>query len=123
MKPSKPPWPVLSIAFLYIAIGTIGLLYHFPAFHGQYDFHQEDFLIELTEAVALVSGIFMLRGRDWARWLALAWIAFHVALSAFHSLQEVLVHALLCAIIAVCLLNPSASRFFRTRSASLDNLR
>ncbi len=36
----------------------------------------------------------MLRGSNWARWLALAWIAFHVFLSFLHSWQQVLVHCL-----------------------------
>lgn len=122
MKPGKRPWPVTLIALLYITIGAIGFLYHFPAFHGQYGFHQEDFWIELTEAVALLCGIFLLQGRNWARWLALAWIAFHVALSALHSLQETIIHAAFCAIIAAILFNRSASKYFRGRSDSFDNL-
>jgi phosphatidylglycerophosphate synthase len=115
MKPNKPPWPVMLVAILYIAIGAIGFVYHLPAFHGQYGFHQEDFWIELTEAIALISGVFLLLGRNWARWLALAWIAFHVLLSAFHSLQEVIIHSVLCAIIAFLLFCPPAMRFFRGR--------
>jgi hypothetical protein len=41
------------------------------------------FLIEFTELLALIAGIFRLRRHDWARWLALAWMAFHVKLTAF----------------------------------------
>lgn len=113
----------MLIAALYIAIGAIGFVYHLPASHGQYDFHQEDFWIELTEALALLAGIFVLRGRDWARWLALVWIAFHVVLSAFHSLQEVLIHAALCVVIAFVLFGPPARGYFRRRSDSIDDLR
>lgn len=122
MKPGKAPWPVLLVAALYIAIGAIGFVAHFPAFHGQYGFHQEDFWIELTEALALLAGIYLLRGRDWARWLALVWIAFHVVLSAFHSLQEMLIHAALCVLIAFVLFGPPSRGFFRARSRSIDDL-
>ena len=41
----------------------------------QYD----DALVELTELIAIVCGVFLLQGRNWARWLALAWIASHAA--------------------------------------------
>ena len=37
-------------------------------------------------SLAIVCGVFLLRGHNWARWLALAWIAFHVVLSAFHAI-------------------------------------
>ncbi len=55
----------------------------------------------------------MLRGHNWARWLALAWIAFHVVLSAFHALAELAVHSLFCAIMAYFLFRPAANGYFR----------
>jgi hypothetical protein len=57
----------------------------------------------------------MLRGNNWARWLALAWIAFHVVVSFFHSLQEVVVHSLLFMLIAYFLFSPEARAYFRHR--------
>ena len=44
--------------------------------------------ISVLGAAAVVAGIFMLKGRSWARWLALVWIASHVVISAFHPLHE-----------------------------------
>ncbi len=55
----------------------------------------------------------MLRGRNWARWLLLVWLAFHVILSAFHALFELVVHSLLFAVIAYSLFRPRVSAFFR----------
>ncbi len=55
----------------------------------------------------------MLRAHNWARWLAIAWIAFHVALSAFHALGEFAIHGLLCALIAWALFRSEANRYFR----------
>ncbi len=67
---------VLVIAVLYIAVGAAGFVSHFPR-HWQ----GEDLLIEATELVALISGLFLLRRKNWARWLAVAWMALHVAIS------------------------------------------
>ena len=36
--------------------------------------------IALFELLAVLAGVFLLKGRNWARWLLLLWIAFHVIL-------------------------------------------
>jgi hypothetical protein len=55
----------------------------------------------------------MLRGHNWARWLILVWIAYHVVLSALHSVSEVVVHGLLFVVIAYVLFRPRVSAYFR----------
>jgi hypothetical protein len=52
-------------------------------------------------------------GQNWARWLALAWIAFHVVLSALHPIPELIIHAVFCAVFAWLLFRPEAARYFR----------
>jgi membrane protein implicated in regulation of membrane protease activity len=54
----------------------------------------------------------MLRGSNWARWLAIAWLAYHVVLSAFHGWQETIVHFLFFAGVAYLLFRPNASAYF-----------
>jgi hypothetical protein len=56
----------------------------------------------------------MLRGINWARWLAMAWIAFHVALSFFHSWLEMAVHGVIFVVFAIILFLPDANGFFRS---------
>jgi hypothetical protein len=113
MTSNPRPISITILACVYIAVGIMGLAYHFRELVAlQYD----SLWIALTEVLAIVCGIFMLRGRDWARWLALAWIAFHVIISAFNSMHQFLMHSLICAIIAWILLHPTAARYFR-RSA------
>ena len=34
--------------------------------------------------------------QNWARWLALAWIIFHVGLSLFHPIGELAFHVAFC---------------------------
>lgn len=110
---SKPrPLAVTLIACLYIAVGAISLIGHFR----QLVTRQPDWgWILLTEALAIVIGIFLLRGQNWARWLALAWMAFHVALSAWPPFRLVptAIHAGFFIVIALVLLHPSAGRYFR----------
>jgi hypothetical protein len=98
---------------LYIAVGTIGFVYHFPSFHGQGAFQTEDIWIELTEGVAAVSGVFLLRGENWARWLAFAWIVFHVLLSVFHPIRELAIHLAMCLVIGWILFSRAAGDYFR----------
>lgn len=110
MNWNKPPVSVTILACVYIAVGATGFAYHFTGLLAlQYD----GALIELIEFIAIVCGVFMLRGHNWARWLALAWIAFHVILSAFHAFPEFAIHCLFCAVIAWVLFRPEAARYFR----------
>jgi len=104
---------VTILGCVYIGVGAIGFVYHLTEFLARGTSRYEDVWVELVRFLAIVSGVFMLRGQNWARWLALAWIAFHVVLSAFHSVSEFAVHCLFFAVIAWFLLRPEAARYFR----------
>lgn len=102
------PVPVLIVALLYLAVGAIGLVYHFRDLSAS-----DGIWIELTESLALLAGVFLLLRRNWARWLAVAWIAFHVGLSILHSIRETAIHAVFLVLIAWMLFRPASTRFFR----------
>ncbi len=109
---NRRPLSVTIVGWLYIATGAATLVTHaleFKASGWPYDL----ILAELISLAALVSGIYLLRRQNWARWLAIAWIGFHVVLSAFHSLQEMAMHAAIAAVLAYFLFRPTASRYFR----------
>ena len=108
MNRSERPVSVLIISCLYIAVGTIGFTYHFP---GLTAFHYDDVWIELTELLALTAGVFMLRGLNWARWLAVAWMAFHVAIS-YPELGKIAIHSLLLGGIVWLLFRSDSGRYF-----------
>ena len=110
----KRPLSVLLIALLYIAVGTIGFAYHFTELRAVGTYRYDGVLIELTELCAAISGVFMLRGHSWARWLAVAWIAFHVILSAFQGFRGFAVHCLLLGSIVWAAFRPEATRYFRS---------
>jgi len=107
------PLSVTVIAGLYIAMGAIGGVLHFLEFRTEPAFQYDVVWAELTQVLAIVAGIWLLQGRNWARWLASAWMAFHVILSVFHSWVQVLVHTVFFAVIAFILFRPAASRYFR----------
>jgi hypothetical protein len=106
----KRPLSVTIVAGVYLAVGVIGFAFHFRELLAG---HPDAVGIELTEFVAILCGAFLLRGHNWARWLALAWIAFHVVLSAFHAIPELVIHAVFCAVIAWILFRSEATRYFR----------
>ena len=70
-------------------------------------------LVEVTSLAALVSGLFMWRGANWARWLCLAWMAFHVVISLGHDRMRLIVHLVWLAVLTIVLFWPSASAYFR----------
>ena len=117
MNWNKRPLAVTIIACVYIAVGTIGFVYHFTEFRARDAFQYDAVWIELVRLLAIIAGAFMLRGHNWARWLALAWIAFHVIIGALHSLPQFAIHCLFCAVIAFFLFRPDAARYFRGGSA------
>jgi hypothetical protein len=106
----KRPLAVTIVAGVYLAVGVLGFAFHFRELLAG---HHDAVGIEITEFVAILCGAFLLRGNNWARWLALAWIAFHVVLSAFHAIPELVIHAAFCAVIAWVLFRPEAARYFR----------
>jgi hypothetical protein len=103
----KIPFSVAGVACLYLVVGISGFVFHFR------DLRAPDGLsIELTELVAIVCGVFLLRAQNWARWLAVAWIAFHVVIS-MGVMRELVVHALICAAIVWLLFRADATQYFR----------
>ena len=110
----KCPLAVTILSCLLILAGAVGLVYHLSDLSSAKPFKYELIWISLLRLLAIISGVFMLAGRNWARWLTLAWITLHVGLSFYHSLQEVAFHAVLLAVFAYLLFRPEARAYFGT---------
>lgn len=54
----------------------------------------------------------MLRGSNWARWGVLVWMAYHVILSAFHTVTQFVFHSVLFGVITYFLMRSASSRYF-----------
>jgi hypothetical protein len=105
---TKRPLSVTIIGWIFILVGAGSLIYH-----GTHISDDHIILILTLRFVALVSGICILLRQNWARWLAVAWLAYHVYLSIFHQLPELIIHALLLIVIAFFLFRPKATVYFR----------
>lgn len=69
-------------------------------------------MVHLSRFLSIVAGLFMLRGHNWARWLLVAWIAFHIILSALHSALQLLIHVAIFTVILYFLFRRPASEYF-----------
>ena len=112
---NKRPITVTILGYVLIATGVASLAFHLTDFKASHSLLSEFVLLSLVRILAIASGVFMLRGRNWARWLALAWIAFHVAISFLDSLQKVAVHGLIFLLFGYLLLRPEATAYFHRR--------
>ena len=109
MQNATRPLPVTLIGCLYIVTGLVGSAAHLLDHRG---FGADVFWAVLTNVMALIGGVWMLRGQNWARWLSIAWMALHVIISVFHSPRELIVHALFLATIAFFLFRPRVNAYF-----------
>jgi hypothetical protein len=106
----KRPLSVTIIGCLFIVAGLVGLVYHI----SESPLDHRIVLISIVRVIAVVGGVFLLRGHNWARWLMLAWLAFHVVVSAFHSLSEFMPHVVLWMVVGYTLLGPPTSKYFQS---------
>jgi hypothetical protein len=110
----KRPVILTIFCILLILLGAVGFVGHFPAHRPPY--HADDFLPDLLELVLIAAAVFLLRGRNWARWLALAWITFHLAVSFYNSMGKVIAHTVILVIFVAILFNPPVNAWFRGQS-------
>ena len=105
----KRPLAVTILGGLFIVAGLASLAVHLS--HRPLD--HWIVVIVLAPILAVAGGVFLLLGHGWARWLLIAWPAFHVVVSAFRSLPQLIAHLVLLAIVAYFLLRPPACDYFR----------
>lgn len=110
----KRPLSVIIISCLLIGSGLAGLAFHAADFYAR-PLPSETFWVALVRFAAVVAGAFMLRGDNWARWLAMMWIAAHVVLSVFHSIPQLLIHVLVLVLFAIFLFRAPATEYFRAK--------
>jgi hypothetical protein len=124
---TKRPPSITLIGWLFLVFGCVGVAVAlWPLADASASGRLADFRASLLDAAlagsvrlaAAVGGAFLLRGRDWARWLLIAWMVFHIGLSFLHSMQQVLVHSLLFGAIGYVLFRTPASAYFRASRGS-----
>jgi hypothetical protein len=101
------------LGWILIVLGAVECVYTLTKIHRPVSV--TDFGVPLFELIILVSGVFLLRGSDWARWLALAWVGFHVVIGSLHSLPKSIVHGLIFLAFAWMMFRPEMNAWFRPR--------
>jgi len=103
----RVPISVIVVAALYLSVGIGTFIFHFKDLRAP-----GGIWIEATEFLAIVCGLFLLGAHNWARWLAIAWMTFHVLLS-LGDMRQLAVHSAFLVFIAWALFRADANRFFR----------
>jgi len=120
---STRPRSITLIGWLFIAVGCFGILKDLlplvtPGAAQAISDLRAQGLTELGPAwtsrlLAAIGGAALLHGLNWARWLLVAWMGIHVALSVLHSPWELLFHCVLFAPILYFFFRPKSTAYFR----------
>ena len=108
------PLTVTLIGYLFIAAGAMGIIYHASELKDVVAIPEVS-LVLFVRILAIIGGVFTLRGANWARWLLVAWIIYHVILSFFHSTGELTMHFVLSIVVIISLFHPRANEYFKTK--------
>jgi hypothetical protein len=107
----KRPCSIIVVSVVFVVAGVAGIVYHFPEWkHAP---GSVEIWAVIVRLLAIVCGVFLFLGKNWARWLAVLWLAYHVVLSAFHSVGQAVFHLVLLAVFAWVLFRPAATRYFK----------
>ena len=71
-----------------------------------------------TRALAMVGGVGLLHGRNWARWLLVGWMMLYVVLSLFHSPGEAAAHGVIFAPLTYLMFRKNVAPYFKSRRQS-----
>ena len=110
------PLSVTVMGWLYIVVGIAALVSHLHDLKGNGLFRLDAVEMVLVEAAAIVAGIFLLRGMNWARWLAAVWVVGHVVLSLFFAFPQLAFHCVIAAAIIYLLFRKDAARYFEAKA-------
>jgi hypothetical protein len=102
------PRSITIISWLFIIFGSIALLSGVLPFHDL----MSHWYVHLSRMLMIVAGVFMLKGHNWARWLIVLWIAFHIIISALHSIPVLLMHVVIFSVILYFVFRRQSSAYF-----------
>lgn len=101
------PRSITIISWLFIIFGSIALLSGAP-----FSDIKTHWYVHLSRLLQIVAGVFMLYGRNWARWLLVAWIAFHIVVGALHGVVTLVMHVVIFTFILFFVFRRDANAYF-----------
>ncbi len=117
----RRPRPITIISWCFIIFGSIALLSGLLPF-GDITLAQRiaelkgHWMVHLSRILQIVAGVGLLYGRNWARWLLAVWIAFHIIVSALHSMFQLVLHVLIFTVILYFVFRRESSPYFDVRN-------
>ena len=113
------PLSITIISWLFIVFGAIALvaglwpLIHLNGAQLLADL-EKHWMVYLSRSAQIIAGVFMLYGQNWARWLLVVWLTFHVVIGALHSPVHFITHLFLFLVVLFFLFRPAASAYFKS---------
>jgi hypothetical protein len=108
----KRPLSIKLISWLFIIFGAIALIYGVWPIK---DFRSH-WYVHLSRFLQIVAGVFMLYGHNWARWLLVAWIAFHIVVGALNGVGPLMMHIAIFSVILFFVFRRDANKYFARES-------
>ncbi|HEY1870179.1 MAG TPA: hypothetical protein VGG71_03930 [Chitinophagaceae bacterium] len=112
----KPPLPVIIVSVLFILTGCIGFAAHIKDLFASNSKLYESIGVLLLETLAVACGFLLLSRINWARWLAIAWLACHIAISALNSVSQTIAHIVFFIVVTILLYLPVSSKYFHKKN-------
>jgi hypothetical protein len=109
------PLPVIIVSVIFILAGGVGFIYHIKDFYNPGYTSSEIIWVLFLRILAIVCGLLLLFKISWARWLAIAWLAYHVAIGALNSTSEMIAHIVFLIFVSVLLFLPASSKYFQNK--------
>jgi len=108
----KRPLIITIIGWVFITAGTVGIIYHASELAGFFSVPEAPWIF-IVRLLAIIGGLFILKGHNWARWLLVVWIVYHVGLSIFHSPTELITHVVIMILVIAGLFHRKSNAYFR----------
>ena len=109
------PLPVIIVSILFILAGCIGFAYHLKEIFESHNNLAETVWILFLRLLAVACGLLLLFRINWARFLTIVWLAYHVVISALNSTSEMIAHIAFLVLVSVLLFLPVSSAYFHIK--------
>jgi uncharacterized membrane protein HdeD (DUF308 family) len=114
----KRPLSIVVISLLFILLGAITLVHALVEFINATDRLTDlksHWMIYLSAVAAIVGGLFLFKGENWARWLLVLWMAFHIVVGALHGIGPLVTHVVIFSVILFFLFRRPVSSYLSSQ--------
>jgi hypothetical protein len=116
---NKRPLSITIISFLFILLGALTVI------HAAWDLVNTEqrltnlehhWMIYVSGVAAILGGAFLFKGHNWARWLLVLWMAFHIVVGALNGIVPLLTHVVIFSALSIFLFRRPASSYLSSQT-------